>query len=95
MNLPYKKLFVLFFVLILVYVGVYIFSWEHARNQEKQTLAQISACIKSTYHYEYPPNQPRAYVQGNTEKCNKITPGFIGHGLLYMPEYKRLDPLIN
>ncbi len=95
MSLSYKKFIALLIVLVLTYAGAFIFSWEHARNQLKQSLATISACIKSTYHYEYPPNQPRIYVQGNTEKCNKFLPGFIGHGFLYLPEYKHEDPLLH
>jgi len=90
MILTKKKFTVFLVILLLVYVGIYIISWEHARNMLKQSLAANKTCIDSTYHYEYPPNQKPIYVQGNTEKCSGLN-GYIEHGFLYIPKYKHVE----
>jgi len=46
-------------VLVVVYVGMYIFSWGHAETLLKQGRAADKSCMDSTYHYEYPPIKSR------------------------------------
>ena len=76
-------------VLVVVYVGMYIFSWGHAETLLKQGRAADKSCMDSTYHYEYPPDQKPVYVQGDTEKCTHLI-GYVGHGFLFMPSYKHI-----